>query len=201
MSAASKGLYLRRRQRRCHGGVLVIAMILLVVIGLTAAASMRHTLSNERAVNNLRLEALAQQFAELGLRYCEYQMQLPEANRANAHLEGLDAASPGMGEEWRDRASWPEPLALGVTAPTPTSVVPVALHVPDNWVTVLTAESQPFKLNGKPQCFVEKTTGTTSGEIYRVTARGFSPDYAEDRATRGAIQGSVVWLQSDLVFP
>lgn len=201
MSAASRGLPPGGRRRRPQGGVLVIAMILLVVIGLTAAASMRHTLSNERAAHNLRLEALAQQFAELGLRYCEYQMQLPKENRATTHLEGLDAASPGAGNDWRDRARWPAPLAPEATAPTATSAAPAALHIPDNWVATLAPRSRPFMLNGKPQCFVEKTTATAGGDIYRVTARGFSPDYAEDSATQGVVQGSVVWLQSDLVFP
>lgn len=195
-----------RPMRRHRGGVLVIAMILLVVIGLTAAASMRRALSNERVVNNLRLEGLAQQLAELALRYCEVQMQLPKAHRATSYLEGLDdlvvvgGGTPAAGQAWRESTTWPAPLAPGVAPPSSTTAAPKAVHVPDDWVWRLDATARAFKLNGRPQCLVEKLTAPGGGDFYRVTARGFSPDYAEHASSRALVQGSVVWLQSDLVF-
>ena len=188
------------RQARHRGSVLVIAMILLVVIGLTALASMRRAVSNQRAVNNLRLEGLAQQFAEMGLRYCEDQMQLSNgSDRATAYLQGLDSATAGTQTVWSQATSWPAPLAPGATSSAAPATGPMAVHVPDDWVSTLAAGSQPFKLKAKPQCLVEKVS-VTGGSLYRITARGFSPDYVEDVTTRGTVQGSVVWLQSDIVF-
>lgn len=190
---------LPRQAYRQQGGVLVIAMILLVVIGLTALASMRHVLSNERVVNNLRLEALAQQFAEMALRYCEGQMRLAAADRSSTYLTGLDtvAASGATGDLWRTRANWPAPLAQGRAATAPTSPAPMAIHVPDEWVSTLASASQPFTLKAKPQCFVERLP-FTNADTFRVTARGFSPDYVEDATSQAVVQGSVVWLQSDI---
>lgn len=176
-------------------------MILLVVIGLTAAASMRRAISNERAVNNLRLEGLAQQFAELALRYCEDQMQSVPDQRIDAYLQGLDtaAAQPeALATGWRSFGNWSVPAATAAAAATPHAV-----EVPDAWISTLSAADRPFALNKRPQCLVEKiSVGSHSADetVYRVTARGFSPDYAEDATTGAAIHGSVVWLRSDLVL-
>lgn len=190
-----------RRRHSCGGGVLVIAMILLVVIGLTAAASMRRTVSSERASNNLRLEGLAQQFAELALRYCESELQQAPGQRSDAYLKSLDTADAvpeADANAWRSFASW---KVLPATAAS--SVAVHAVEVPDTWVSTLAVADRAFTLNKRPQCLVEKVGLGANGQdktILRVTARGFSPDYTEDDATGAATNGSIVWLRSELVL-
>jgi len=57
-------LSLARRQ----GASLIIVLVMLVVIGLTSAASLRNASSNERVSHNFRMHWLAEQYAEAALR-------------------------------------------------------------------------------------------------------------------------------------
>ena len=60
---------------RPQAGVsLIIVLIMLVIIGLTSAAAIRNATSGEKVTNNIRLQNLAQQYAEAALRYCEAEL-------------------------------------------------------------------------------------------------------------------------------
>ena len=54
-----------------RGVVLIIALVMLVVVSLLATFSIRNALSTEGVAGNVRTTQLANQAAEIALRYCE----------------------------------------------------------------------------------------------------------------------------------
>ena len=60
------------RQRRGERGVaLMVALVMLVIIGIASVSIMRGALSSDLIANNTRVQTLAMQAAQIGLRYCE----------------------------------------------------------------------------------------------------------------------------------
>ncbi len=170
----------RRRGSLQSGASLIIVLIMLGVIALTSAATLRNASSNERVSNNLRMQVLAQEYAEAALRYCESQLTLADVSRVDALKESnLLAASGLTTPAWQNRGTW----SGGSSA--------ARVSVPE--VFVVSSESA-FKPGKMPDCVVDKQT-MDSGFVYVITARGFSSDYAAD--ARGfTVAGSVVWLQT-----
>ena len=75
-------------RRSAQNGVsLIIVLIMLAVIALMSAATLRNASSNERVSNNFRMQVLAQQYAEAALRYCEAQLTLADTSRVDALRE------------------------------------------------------------------------------------------------------------------
>jgi len=163
-----------------RGASLIILLIMLGVIALTSAASLRSASSNERVSNNFRMHALAQQYAEAALRYCETQMTLADAPRVNALKESnLFVTSGSTTPAWRKQGTW----SVGSSAARTT--------VPEAFVVSSDSAFKPGKL---PDCVVEKQT-LDNATVYVITARGFSSDYTADG--RGfTVTGSVLWLQT-----
>ncbi len=163
-----------------HGVSLIIVLIMLGVIALMSAATLRNASSNERVSNNFRMQVLAQHYAEAALRYCEMQLTLADGLRVTTLKESNLAVSSNT-LTWRQRVSW---TGAG-------GVVASRISVPE--AVVVSADS-PFKPGLLPECMVEKQA-LDGGLVYVVTARGFSPDYSADG--RGfTLKGSVVWLQT-----
>lgn len=160
------------RGARQHGVALIVALVVLVVIGLTSVAVIRGSLNSDLVANNARVQSFANQSAQLALRYCESQLIVSDDDRV---IEIQAAATPG---QWEDFDNW----TAGGLAET----------VPDDWIK--TADSS-IVASTPPQCLAEKSTLNAS--VYIVTARGFSPDYSEDANGR-TLTGSVVWLQSQV---
>ena len=77
----------RKRDSVQSGVSLIIVLIMLGVIALTSAATLRNASSNERVSNNFRMQVLAQEYAEAALRYCESQLTLADATRVDALKE------------------------------------------------------------------------------------------------------------------
>ncbi len=153
---------------------------MLGVIALTSAATLRNASSNERVSNNFRMHALALQYAEAGLRYCETQMTLADASRINAFKESKLFVSSGSAmAAWRKRGTWSAGSSVARTTVPATFVV---------------SSESAFKPGKLPDCVAEKQT-LDNGAVYVITARGFSSDYTAD--ARGfSVTGSVVWLQT-----
>lgn len=181
---------------------LIIVLLLLVVIGLTAASAMRGATSSQQVTNNVRMDIVAQQYAEAALRYCESQLQIPDSNVAPlpVRVNSLRAAvipvvdmtidPPPLGGAWEDRVSWTGAVNAGAAAATRT--VLDASQYSSAISSYLPAKA--------PECVVEiQTLGIAPATftVTVVTARGFSPDYRADNAG-DTISGSVVWLQSIL---
>lgn len=190
----------RRSVSRDQSGVsLIIVMIMVVIIGLTSAAAIRSATSGEKLTNNIRMQNLAQQYAEAGLRYCEAQLSLANADPARvATLK--DAQIPvtayvvgqptfQTAPHWENVLTW---TGVGGASATRTNVPQANLKSVDSSITPSTL----------PQCAVERQglppAGATNALV--ITARGFSPDYTADAITGVTKTGSVVWLQSVLLF-
>lgn len=187
------------RASRSRGISLIIVLIMMVIIGLTAASAMRNATSNERATNNQRLENVAQQYAEVALRYCELQLREPiDANRV-ATLRSTVIPTYVLGGTattgWETVTSWTgTPGGTPGDASATRTAVPLAYLSAGNASWVPTAGSAQV-----PQCVAEiQSMPAPSTLTYTVvTARGFSPDYARD-ANGQTTSGAVVWLQSIL---
>lgn len=173
------------------GVSLIIVLIMLVIIGLTSAAAMRNATSGEKVTNSIRLQNLAQQYAEAALRYCEAEMlkvdadrvaTLVEANIITTPVETADAATG-----WGQAASW---TGAGGIAATKTTL-------PEGRVK---SQDRSFRPSRLPECVVERQ-GLADGSLaYVITARGFSPGYTAHAVSGVTTAGSVVWLQSTILL-
>ena len=163
----------RRRARPQRGVTLIVALVMLVIIGLTSAAVMRSAMSTDTVANNARVQTLAMQAAQIGLRYCESQVTLAAGLRA---VTVHDAAVSEGAEMWRTFSNW-------------HGKNPVVEEVPSE---LMASDDSSFTVSRLPQCIVQKSTLPNT---YIVTSRGFSPDYDDDSSGR-TLTGSVVWLQS-----
>ena len=176
---------------RSQGASLIIVLVMLVVIGLTSAASLRNASSNERVSHNFRMHWLAEQYAEAALRYCQSQLLLADAQRVSslqeAALMPINAGAPG----WANPQTW---SGSGGAFASLTSVAQSFIESSDS----------AFVPQRLPQCVVERQAlpllqngvSVGSADVYVITARGFSPDYRE--SLPGARSGAVVWLQCRL---
>jgi Tfp pilus assembly protein PilX len=170
-------------RRRVRGISLIIVLIMLVIIGITAATAMRSATSEQRATNNLRMEGTAQQYAEAALRYCEAQLQLADAGRVATLKTAVIPTTTFALSGWEDPATWTGGAGRASASRTP---VPAGQISDANTVVPPTL----------PECVAEvQTVGSPTFTITVVTARGFSPDYARDGAGN-TTNGAVVWLQS-----
>lgn len=169
----------RNYPRGERGVALIVAMIVLVIIGLTSVSVMRGALSSDQLVNNSRVQTLASQAAQIALRYCE--------NQANAdtlpgsfHL-GASAAPDAL--NWLEFDNW--------------SVDTIVNEVPDLYMETADSTFAPSKA---PQCIAQCTVLPDGTKVLQTNSRGFSPDYSDEDADGYADSGSVVWLQST-VYP
>lgn len=153
-----------------QGVTLLVVMVMLVVIGLVSVSAMRRATSADLVANNSRLEQLAKQSAEAGLRYCEAQLITPTKT---LKIQDANATTPA----WNTFSNWQS----GGTATT----------IPEAYIkSTDTAMTLPRQL---PQCMAEYSP--LGNSVIIVTARGFSPDYTAK--SNGETQsGSVIWLQS-----
>lgn len=168
----------RPPQRRSQRGVtLIIALVMLVAIGLASAAVMRGSLSADTVANNARVQTLANQAAQLALRFCETQVETPQ----NQRVAGFVIQPVTAPHLWTVFANWEGGGAK-------------ALNVP---ASVIASTNSSFTPNKLPQCIAESSNDVAGVPTIIVTARGFSPDYAQADDGRQTA-GSVVWLQSTL---
>ena len=173
-----------------HKGIsLIIVLVLLVVTGLTAAAAMRGAISSQRVTNNVRMDNIAQQYAEAALRYCESQLQLTDANRVNSLKDAVVPAvniAGGASAAWENPISWTGAVGAGAAASTRT-VLPASQY---------SSSLSSYAPTKAPECVAElQTLGSPTYTETVVTARGFSTDYKAD-SNGNTTHGSVVWLQS-----
>ena len=184
---------LAKRQHFQGGISLLIVLILVVVIGLTASAAMRSATSSQRVTTNVRMDNMAQQYAEAALRFCESQLQMADAARVNslkiAVIPAVDMTVVGTLGLWENAISWTGTAASGFAAATRTALTA------GQYSSAGLSSYQPAKA---PECAAEvQTLGSPTFTVTVVTARGFSTDYRAD-VNGNTINGAVVWLQSIL---
>jgi type IV pilus assembly protein PilX len=177
---------------RQKGISLIIVLIMMVVIGLTAASAMRSATSGQRVTNNARMDTLATQYAEAALRYCEAQLQIPDANlaplpvRVNSLKDANIPTTTFVASGWGQTATW---VGVGGASATKTALPSAQFSTAGVSTNVPTTA---------PECVVERQViGSPTFAVTVVTARGFSPDY-EANVNGTTKRGSVVWLQSIL---
>lgn len=166
--------FVRRRlpaKRAQNGVALLVALVVLVIIGLTSASVMRGALSTDLVANNTRVQTLAMQAAQIGLRYCEIKADQDAGGDASA-LPDAPASYWSTYEHWSENK-------VGI------------YKVP---VDFLQSENGTFTPDQLPDCMVQKLPVGTK-VAYQVTSRGYSPDYSAD-GNGFTESGSVVWLQS-----
>lgn len=172
----------RHRQIRSapaqRGVALLVALVMLVIIGLASVSVMRGALSSDLVANNTRLQSLATQAAQIGLAYCERLLDDSTVVGSNmAKLQQTAAREPSF---FNDLDNWTD----------------ANVHtVPIDWME--SADSS-FTPDRRPECMVERLQNipVTNDRDFVVTARGFSPDYSDE----GGGSGSVVWLQSRVLY-
>lgn len=184
---------------RQRGAALIVVLPLMVIIGMMSVASLRGAVSGEKLTNNIRLNKLAQQYAELALSYCEAELVKVSADRVQTLRDAniVDTAINPVDDAWELAATW---TGTGGASASRTVVPEVIAQSTDSSV-------RPGR---RPECAVERKTITNANgngngngntqanaQAYVVTARGFSPDYVAD-ANGKTKRGSVVWLQSIL---
>jgi type IV pilus assembly protein PilX len=174
-------------RRTQQGVVLVIALIMLTVISLLAALSMRNSISTESVSGNVRTGELATQAAEVALRYCEESVIQQVAGSvtfvANPTILAYSATPT-----WSLTSNWD-------VSTSPAFVLPA---------TALNQAGLSSTYSRLPECMVENmpmanTSGTLSTtSTYVITARGFGPEVTAVDAARNRPKGTEVWMQSTI---
>lgn len=178
----------------CHGNrgsALIITLVLLVVIGVTSVMSMRVALFGSLVGQNLRAHGLAMEAAELGLRHCEERVALNPA--ATPMMAGDGGAASGR--EWQSAANW---TARAIVVPQTVAGGTLSTEqLPQCLIRMLTVDEYRAALTVTPGSETVEDRGIAPEQValYRITARGYSPDFRRDDDGR-AIAGAEVWLQS-----
>ncbi|TWO69080.1 hypothetical protein FN976_20290 [Caenimonas sedimenti] len=179
---------------RQRGIVLIVAMIMLVVISLLAAMSVRNATSSEKVTGNVRFTELANQSAEIALRVCEQAVlaNVQSATPLPTNADGVAMTIQGV--------STP-PLYTNTAVVWDASPKHAALYPVDSTDVNFSATLKTFER--RPECLVERmqvtnlaNTAVSSTRSYIITARGFGPDVRS--ATPGRPSGTEVFLQSIL---
>ena len=169
-----------------QGTVLIIALMVLMVLSLITATSIRATSSTELSSNNTRTQALAMQAAEAALRACESGV-LNTMNLSTTTVNITPTAAPVGTATYTY-----ESLANWDGSGTGANVVILNLSLINNTSGGLTA-----LYKRPPECMAQyMQTGSTQRTI--ITARGFGPEVPDVTSARLAPAGSEVWLQSTL---
>jgi type IV pilus assembly protein PilX len=182
--AGSRALLLRRRSR---GVVLVVALILVAVIGISSAMAMRLSLFGDIVSKNIRAQNLALQSAELALRFCERQVALDPGSVPM--VTGL-----GTDREWQLPDQWQAAFTV------PAAALGTAVNyrtMPQCLVRMFSVDEFLAAWPPDPGTVSADARGFSSDFVvlHRITARGFSPDF-ERNGEGQPIAGAEVWLQS-----
>ncbi|QBK05044.1 hypothetical protein DW355_09910 [Hylemonella gracilis] len=177
---------------------LLVVMVLLLILGQSAAAVLRNAASGERFAHNLRQQHLAQQQAELALRYCEAELRKPDGSEAGLPTDGV-LRIPSLAEAGLTRTAWDAPPAWQQGANW-FGMAGARVVLTRDMAGGLAAGITPGRL---PECLVELQELADGTLAHVITARGFSPAYpagtgAESGATPAG--GAVVWVQSILLL-
>lgn len=180
------------------GAVLIIVLIMLGLLSLMAATSLRNAQSTESISGHSRTTELANQAADLALRHCEASV--------------IKFMVLSNGDANSDEAQYPTTFTDAhirpITNPPAWQDAAAKWDTPSQHVFVL-----PLSLMGNaslykraPECMVESINRlapsqtqpdeTTSNFI--ITARGFGPEVAPAGPQRLRPVGTEVWLQAQI---
>ena len=180
-----------------RGVVLVVVLVMLVVLGLAAASTMRGVTGNELVAQGARNHSSASQYAMAALMYCERQARDTPSASILAPPAVADAA--GNKTLWERSVTWfaasgTQPNEVPATAIQPTdATLTTGIVLPRLSQCIAECVSLPEPTAG----YAPSARCNGANEAVYVTARGFSGDYTPD--TNGhTMTGSAVWVQSIL---
>lgn len=166
-----------------QGFVLIIAMVLMVVMAFSAIAAVRVSGVDSLANENARTRAQAMQAAKTAVAFCKSEVF------SNGPGLNIIEDSGNEGFEWKKAATWAE--ATKVNKLTQEKAFS-DLQVSEIATTIRL-----------PECVIENVTEFVQENsdkdqkivAYKITARGYSPNYTADNTTGITTSGSQVWLQ------
>jgi type IV pilus assembly protein PilX len=173
----------RQSPARQSGIVLALMLVLLAVTSLVGALSMRNATLTEQTTNSLRTAAVAQQAAEMALKYCELVAQdingtIYSTERGKIGNTVTGVLSSGA---WNTTSTWSSSATY--------------IEVPSSFAN--SADTAAITFKTRPHCVIQPINNTT-GTGYVVTGRGFGND-AVLNANNGVTSGSEAWVQSVLM--
>ena len=184
------------KRAKPRGVVLIVVLIVLGLLSLLAATSLRNASSTESIAGNVRTTELATQAAEIALRYCEEFFAKKNAQDGTLLMGTM---------EWKSAANWDKTNSTAFKLPldkvNPAGMSPIYKRRPECYVealTVLDTGQDVMSVDGTDFERVLSTDGiaTNSKSTYLITARGFGPEVAA--ADDGRPVGTEVWLQSQI---
>lgn len=184
---------LRFRPAKQRGVALVIALILLIVITIGSVVAMRSALFSDMVSKNMRAQNLAMQSAEMALRYCEQQV----ANNSIV-LNVFELNDPMVTNEWQTMANWLPANGRVNTVPAAYLGTTIDYETPPQCIVRRLSYLEAYGSEALPADATKPEDRGMSPDylfFFRVTARGFSPDFQRD-ASGNSISGAEVWLQS-----
>jgi type IV pilus assembly protein PilX len=185
-------------KRRQRGIVLVVALIMLALVSMLVAVSLRNATSTESVSSAVRVTELATQAAEIALRHCEASLLAPTSLPAEIPSTAIRPAP-----RWHDVQAWDRAseglVVLPLDAVNPSGAAPTFHRAPECMVEPLDIASAPTPSpTSIPTAIMPDPTPTTPRiTAFVITARGFGPEVPAD-PHRGRPQGTEVWLQSHL---
>ena len=182
----SKALPTVLSKRMQQGVVLIIALVLLVIVSLSAAVSVRNAGSYEAVAGNVRTVELATEAAEIAMRHCEASV-LKISGGTDTYATTFTAANiadTGTPTQWQSVGNWDK-------ASNAVYVLPLNLLNQPDMLTTYKRSSE---------CMVEKMPSASLGSsaLYVVTVRGFGPEVAATDTPRTRPNGTEIWLQSHI---
>lgn len=183
----------RTTRRHERGVALVIALILLIVITIGSVVAMRSSLFTDMVSKNMRAQNLAMQSAEMALRYCEQQVA---GNTAAINVFVLD--DPTVANEWQTMANWLPANGRVNAVPAAYLGTTIDYETPPQCIVRRLSYIEAYGSEALPADATKPEDRGMSPDylfFFRVTARGFSPDFQRD-ASGNSISGAEVWLQS-----
>jgi Tfp pilus assembly protein PilX len=171
-----------------NGIVLVIALVLLGIVGITSTMAIRSALDGDTISSSLRSITMTDQAAETALRWCELQARLADINPASSAV----AVKPAVDE--RPPSRWSTVAGMNANAVRVPLAVMSAAGLVNFPVLPQCVVEQDISLIPSPSNDPSTAVGYRS---FVVTVQAFSPDYNRGGANT---MGSEVWLQSNLVL-
>ncbi|MDO4231164.1 MAG: hypothetical protein Q4D19_03425 [Lautropia sp.] len=179
-----------------RGGVMLLALIMMAVLVIGATVAAKLSMNSDRVAHNMRARQLALESAESALRWCERQV----FNSPQGVLMLSSANYTSRDDEWLDQAYWNShglkvPLAeVNLRRTMSATHQPVCLvrhFTLEEWRELYPPVSGSVTVESKgydPKHFM----------FYRITARGYSPDYqpSSDPALPRNIRGAVAQVQT-----
>lgn len=181
------------RRSRSGGVVLVLALVLLVVMTVSSVVAMRGATASDMVSQNIRSQNLALQAAEIALRYCERQLM----NSGTLNVFSLNNGA--VRDEWRTASNWTDTTRVNTTPSSFLGSTVTYATAPQCIVRRLSYDEMYGSIDMDQITIRPEDRGVQPGSvfIFRITARGFSPDFQRNSSGK-SISGSEAWVQSTI---